>query len=183
MSPRIFFRLTTWAVTSIHSSWALSLQSMMLVCLSRLAPTSHPCYRPLSHPDSYTNDDPGCFFGAIIAVGLGEKLGRRKSVLVGTTIMSIGAILQICSYSVAQMIVGRIICGFGLAIVSTSVPLYQRLVQFDCTQTFLLILKYSEIAPAKQRGKYVVMNHIGMVAGLAVAFWYLHHLPLMPDLF
>ena len=27
------------------------------------------------------------------------------------------------------------------------------------------------MAPARQRGKYVVMNHIGLVAGLAVAFW------------
>lgn len=30
----------------------------------------------------------------------------------------------------------------------------------------------SEIAPAKKRGSLVVMNHIGMVSGLAVAFWY-----------
>lgn len=29
----------------------------------------------------------------------------------------------------------------------------------------------SEIAPAKKRGGLVVMNHIGMVSGLAVAFW------------
>jgi len=53
-----------------------------------------------------------------------------------------------------MMIIGRIICGMGVAIVSTSVPLYQ-----------------SEIAPAKKRGHYVVMNHIGLVAGLAFAFW------------
>jgi hypothetical protein len=30
----------------------------------------------------------------------------------------------------------------------------------------------SEIAPARQRGRFVVMNHIGFVAGLAVGFWY-----------
>jgi hypothetical protein len=30
----------------------------------------------------------------------------------------------------------------------------------------------SEVAPARKRGRYVVMNHIGLVAGLAVAFWY-----------
>ena len=29
----------------------------------------------------------------------------------------------------------------------------------------------SEIAPARRRGGVVVMNHIGMVSGLAVAFW------------
>lgn len=31
---------------------------------------------------------------------------------------------------------------------------------------------YSEISPAKQRGRFVVMNHVGFVAGLALGFWY-----------
>lgn len=51
--------------------------------------------------------DIGCFFGAIAAFVVGEPLGRKNTILVGTTIMSIGAILQITSYSVAQLIVGR----------------------------------------------------------------------------
>lgn len=51
--------------------------------------------------------DVGCFFGAILAFVIGEPLGRKKSILVGTTIMSIGAILQITAYGVPQMIVGR----------------------------------------------------------------------------
>jgi hypothetical protein len=29
----------------------------------------------------------------------------------------------------------------------------------------------SEIVPPKQRGRYVVMNHVGFVAGLASGFW------------
>lgn len=29
----------------------------------------------------------------------------------------------------------------------------------------------SEVAPAGQRGKYVVLNHVGFVAGLAAGFW------------
>lgn len=51
--------------------------------------------------------DIGCFFGAIIAFMIGEKLGRKKSILLGTTVMSIGAIIQIASYGVPEMIVGR----------------------------------------------------------------------------
>lgn len=43
----------------------------------------------------------------------GEKIGRKKSVLLGTTIMSVGAILQITSFSLAQMFVGRVIAGIG----------------------------------------------------------------------
>lgn len=32
-------------------------------------------------------------------------------------------------------------------------------------------MRSSEISPAKHRGRYVVVNHVGLVAGLANAFW------------
>lgn len=51
--------------------------------------------------------DIGCFFGAICAIIVGDVLGRKKTILLGTTIMSVGAILQITAYGVPQMIVGR----------------------------------------------------------------------------
>lgn len=56
--------------------------------------------------------DIGCFFGAIAAFTLGERLGRKKSILVGTTIMSIGAILMASSFSLGQMFVGRVVLGY-----------------------------------------------------------------------
>lgn len=31
---------------------------------------------------------------------------------------------------------------------------------------------YSEVSPAKERGKFVAMNHVGFVVGLAVGLWY-----------
>lgn len=55
--------------------------------------------------------DVGCFFGAIFAFTIGERLGRKKAILVGTTVMAVGAILQATSYSLPQMFVGRIILG------------------------------------------------------------------------
>lgn len=55
--------------------------------------------------------DVGCFFGAIFAFTVGERLGRKKAILLGTTIMAVGAILQITSFSLAQMFVGRIVLG------------------------------------------------------------------------
>ncbi|PVH95921.1 general substrate transporter [Periconia macrospinosa] len=88
---------------------------------------------------------------------LADRFGRRVAAATGVFVTVIGAAVQCASSGkngVAQMVVGRIICGFGLAIVSTSVPLYQ-----------------SEISPAKHRGRYVVINHVGLVAGLAIAFW------------
>jgi MFS family permease len=51
--------------------------------------------------------DIGCFFGAISVCAIGDPLGRKKCVLLGTTIMSIGAIIQVASFNVPEMIVGR----------------------------------------------------------------------------
>ncbi|KAF2006049.1 general substrate transporter [Amniculicola lignicola CBS 123094] len=88
---------------------------------------------------------------------LADKYGRRVAAASGIFITGIGAAIQTSANGpagIAVMILGRIVCGVGLAIVSTSVPLYQ-----------------SEVAPAKHRGRYVVINHVGLVAGLAVAFW------------
>jgi MFS family permease len=96
----------------------------------------------------------GCFFGAVIAVWLGERLGRRKSVLVGTTIMSAGAILQICSYSVAQMIVGRIVAGIGNGINTATAPVWQ-----------------TETSAIKWRGKLVVIELILNIAGFSLSNW------------
>ncbi|KAF2475381.1 general substrate transporter [Lindgomyces ingoldianus] len=91
---------------------------------------------------------------------LADRFGRRVAAASGVLITGVGAAIQTGAKgpgALGMMIAGRIICGFGLAIVSTAVPLYQRF--------------YSEISPAKHRGRYVVINHIGLVAGLAVAFW------------
>jgi len=98
--------------------------------------------------------DIGCFFGAVIAVGLGEKLGRRRSVLVGTTVMSIGAILQIASFSTAQMIVGRIVAGIGNGINTATAPVWQ-----------------TETSAIKWRGKLVVIELILNIAGFSLSNW------------
>jgi len=55
--------------------------------------------------------DVGCFFGAVFAFTIGERLGRKKAILLGTTIMAVGTILQATSFSLEQMFVGRIILG------------------------------------------------------------------------
>lgn len=44
---------------------------------------------------------------------VGEKLGRRKCIMAGCVILSIGAALQCSAYSIPHLIVGRIIAGIG----------------------------------------------------------------------
>lgn len=38
--------------------------------------------------------DVGCFFGAFVVFSIGGRLGRKKSILLGTTLMAIGTLLK-----------------------------------------------------------------------------------------
>ncbi|KZT60338.1 general substrate transporter [Calocera cornea HHB12733] len=55
----------------------------------------------------------GCLIGALSNLWIGDKLGRRKTILLGGCIMIIGAILQTTAFSYPHMIVARIITGMG----------------------------------------------------------------------
>ena len=55
----------------------------------------------------------GCLVSAILTIFIGDFLGRRRTLLLGITIWTIGEVVQASSYSFAQFIVGRGIAGFG----------------------------------------------------------------------
>ncbi|RYP52073.1 hypothetical protein DL768_002756 [Monosporascus sp. mg162] len=58
-----------------------------------------------------------------------DLLGRRYAALTGTVTVAVGNALEWSARgpgAYAMMVAGRIICGMGIGIVSTSVPLYQR---------------------------------------------------------
>lgn len=67
----------------------------------------------------------GAFLGSIFTSIIGEKLGRRKSILIGIVIMIVGALLQATSYTRAHMILGRIVSGFGMGCINSTVPVLQ----------------------------------------------------------
>lgn len=98
--------------------------------------------------------DVGCFFGAVAAMYFGEKLGRKNSILCGTTVMTIGAILQIASYSVPQMIVGRIVAGIGNGVNTATAPVWQ-----------------GETSQIRWRGKLVIIELIMNIAGYSLSNW------------
>ena len=55
----------------------------------------------------------GCFFGAVATIWLGNMLGRKRTIFVGSAIMVVGAALQASSFGLPQLIVARLITGFG----------------------------------------------------------------------
>ncbi|ETN42632.1 uncharacterized protein HMPREF1541_01789 [Cyphellophora europaea CBS 101466] len=98
--------------------------------------------------------DVGCFIGALVAAWLGEAIGRQKTVLIGTVVMSVGAILQITSFSLAQMFVGRVVAGIGNGLNTATAPVWQT----ECSQI-------------KWRGKLVVIELILNIAGFSLSNW------------
>lgn len=55
----------------------------------------------------------GCLIGALANLWVGDKLGRRRTIVLGGILMIVGAILQTTSYGYAQMVVARVVTGFG----------------------------------------------------------------------
>ncbi|PHH85779.1 hypothetical protein CDD83_11181 [Cordyceps sp. RAO-2017] len=96
----------------------------------------------------------GCFLGAIVAFTVGERLGRRKAVMLGTAVMAVGALLQAASYGLPQMVAGRIISGLGNGINTATAPVWQ-----------------TETAPAKWRGKLVLAGIWLNIAGFSLVNW------------
>ena len=56
----------------------------------------------------------GCFGGALITALVGEKLGRRWSILLGAVVMLGGAGFQAGVSSAGPMIAARVISGLGM---------------------------------------------------------------------
>lgn len=96
----------------------------------------------------------GCFFGAIAAAIYGDRLGRKKAIIIGTTIMAIGAALQTTSYSLAQMIVGRIVAGVGNGLNTSTAPVWQ-----------------ADSAKSSWRGRLVVIECVMNIAGFCLVNW------------
>ncbi|KAK6403315.1 hypothetical protein LTR95_018975 [Oleoguttula sp. CCFEE 5521] len=114
----------------------------------------------------------GCFFGAVAAFVVGDILGRKKSILIGTTIMSVGAILQITAYSVPHMIVGRIVAGIGKGNASNEHD-YGANTSEGTASTLLRHAPpwQAETSAAAWRGKLIVIELIMNIAGFSLSNW------------
>jgi MFS family permease len=62
--------------------------------------------------------DIGCFLGAIVAFTIGERYGRKNTILIGSAIMTVGAVLQTSAFTIPHMIVGRIVSGYVILLSS-----------------------------------------------------------------
>lgn len=96
----------------------------------------------------------GCMFGSLSCFFLGDRLGRLKTITSGSILVIVGAILHCTSYSLAQLIVGRLVLGLGFGQITATVPIWQ-----------------AESSPAEHRGALVVLEGMAASIGLALSQW------------
>ncbi|KAF2832976.1 general substrate transporter [Ophiobolus disseminans] len=96
----------------------------------------------------------GCFFGAIFCFLFGERLGRRKCIMIGCVILSIGAALQAASYGIPQMIVGRIVAGLGNGMNTSTIPVW-----------------HCELMKANDRGRGLCIELAITIFGVMLSYW------------
>jgi SP family myo-inositol transporter-like MFS transporter 13 len=95
----------------------------------------------------------GAFIGAIAAGVTADRFGRKGAIYMGSVLFIIGAIIQACSFSLAQMTAGRLIVGFGVGSAAMIVPLY-----------------IAEVAPAKYRGRMIGLDNMSITGGQLVSY-------------
>jgi sugar porter (SP) family MFS transporter len=96
----------------------------------------------------------GNLLGAAASTVLANWIGRRFTLATGSLIFLVGGAAQTFATNFYILLVGRIVAGLGIGLLTMVVP--------------LLI---SEYAPALLRGQMVSFNQIAMTGGIMVAFW------------
>jgi MFS family permease len=96
----------------------------------------------------------GAFISSLGVGQVGDILGRRKTILYGSLIFIVGGALQAFANGMPMMMLGRIIAGFGVGMLSAIVPVYQ-----------------SEISPPHNRGKLACIEFTGNIAGYTTSVW------------
>ncbi|KAI1370007.1 hexose transporter [Xylaria arbuscula] len=95
----------------------------------------------------------GTLVGALIAAPIADRIGRRLSVSFWCAVVSVGFIIQIASNNAyAQIVVGRLVAGFGVGALSLLVPMYQ-----------------AETAPPWIRGALVCAYQLFITLGIFLA--------------
>ncbi|KAJ5912080.1 uncharacterized protein N7473_001383 [Penicillium subrubescens] len=94
-------------------------------------------------------------FMSCVVMLIGMPLGRRRCIIIGNAFIAIGGVIQATSYSVPQIIVARVLCGFGIAFITCNVPMYMSEMSVE----------------ARERGPEVAINCSSLLFGVALSYW------------
>ena len=95
----------------------------------------------------------GALFGAAGASMIGDRYGRKKSLMFSAILFTIAPIAAAAANSVTQFSVARLFCGLAIGVASVLTPVY-----------------IAEISPSENRGALVSLNQLGIVIGILAAY-------------
>ncbi|WVF72568.1 hypothetical protein IAT40_007385 [Kwoniella sp. CBS 6097] len=94
----------------------------------------------------------GAIFGSAILGSFADKWGRKWCITIADIFFTVGAVLIASSYSLAQIIVGRIVLGVGVGGAAVIAPMY-----------------ITELAPTAYRGRCIGVNALFIPVGQVIA--------------
>lgn len=95
----------------------------------------------------------GAAIGALGAGWMAKSLGRKRSLLLGSFIFVVASILCGLSDSISVLLIGRLVLGFSIGVLSFTAPIY-----------------LAEIAPENIRGSMVSLYQLMITIGIFLAF-------------
>ena len=95
----------------------------------------------------------GCLIGAAGASLVGDRIGRRKSLILAAILFAVSTVGAALANTVLVFSIGRLAGGLAIGLSSVLTPVY-----------------IAEVAPARNRGRLVSMNQLAIVVGILVAY-------------
>jgi len=97
----------------------------------------------------------GCLVAGVIAIFIGDRLGRKKIVFTGLLLLLVGEVIQCTAFHWGQFVAGRFIAGLGNGLNCATVPAWQA----ECTK-------------AHRRGTVLMISAgVCIAAGLTLSYW------------
>jgi SP family xylose:H+ symportor-like MFS transporter len=91
----------------------------------------------------------GCLSGSLLSGMIGDRLGRKRSLLAAGALFAVSSVLTGWAFSFAAFIAWRIVGGLAIGLASNISPMY-----------------IAEISPAQWRGRLVSLNQLAIVCGI-----------------
>jgi len=95
----------------------------------------------------------GALFGALVAGGTADRVGRRWTAIGAGVLFAIGALIEAVAPGAATLTVGRVVTGLGVGFASVVAPLYA-----------------AEMSPKRLRGRFVSTYQLAITVGIFLAY-------------
>ncbi|ESP02505.1 hypothetical protein LOTGIDRAFT_171977 [Lottia gigantea] len=92
------------------------------------------------------------FIGAIFGGFFNNKFGRKATIVLASSLFTVGAVVLGAAENIAMLVVGRAILGLGIGLASMTIPMY-----------------IAECSPSHIRGKMVTVNTLFITGGQFIA--------------